>query len=143
MWELVTCVFPHVSVNALNACYVYCGPLSAKIVSGRPNIEQYWHYWLSLSATVERLVIGTAISTTSGIGVNITASGRKLTLFQHHPAFPLFTENVPLFFAYFELEKMRSMRFAQRRQPASVFDKANSLCEVVNRDLYRYNQVHQ
>ena len=42
-------------------------------------------------------------------------SGVKLTIFLRHPAFPLFTSNVPLFCAYFELGKMRSMRSAQRQ----------------------------
>ena len=36
------------------------------------------------------------------IGVNTTAFGRKLTLFQRHPAFHL---KSPAFFAYFEFDK--------------------------------------
>ena len=60
--------------------------------------------------------------TANFIGVNITAFGRKLTLFR---AIPLsrFSLKMSRFFACFELEKMHSMRSAQTtrrgRQPAS------------------------
>ena len=40
------------------------------------------------------------------IGVNTTAFGRKLTLFQRHPAFPLFTQKVPLFLRISSLTKI-------------------------------------
>ena len=33
------------------------------------------------------------------LGVNITAFGREMSLFEGHPAFPLFSQNVPLFFS--------------------------------------------
>ena len=49
------------------------------------------------------------LSLNKRIGVNITAFGRKLTLFKRHPAFNL---KCHAFFAYFELEKMRSIRSA-------------------------------
>ena len=40
------------------------------------------------------------------IGVNATGFGRKLTLFQRHPAFPLFTQKVPLFLRISSLKKI-------------------------------------
>ena len=61
------------------------------------------------------------------IGVNITAFGRKLKLFN---AIPLscFSLKMFRFFAYFEQWKMRrSMRSVQR----PVHGKANSLCKIV------------
>ena len=69
-----------------------------------------------------------------GIGVNITAFGRKLTLFS---AIPLsrFSLRMSRFFWYLELEKMRSVR-SDRRQvelgnKLPVLGKANSLCKIV------------
>ena len=73
-----------------------------------------------------------------GIGVNITAFGRKLMLFLAPSRFPAFHLKCPAFFAYFQLEKMRSMRSAQcqvelRRlgNQLPVLGKANSLCKIV------------
>ena len=67
------------------------------------------------------------------IGVNIT--GHTLLAPSRFPAFHL---KCPTYFAYFELEKMRSMRSAQRqvelRRPGNqlpVLGKANSLCKIV------------
>ena len=70
------------------------------------------------------------------IGVNITAFGRKLTLFLEPSRFSL--KNVLFFFAYFELEKMRPVRSAQRQvelrrlgNQLPVLNKVNSLCKIV------------
>ena len=71
------------------------------------------------------------------IGVNTTAFGRKLTLFS---AIPLcrFSLKMSRFFAYLELEKMRSMHSAQRKVELTrlgnqlpVLDKANSFCNII------------
>ena len=70
--------------------------------------------WPVSRKSVLLVTLGVTAQTLStvDIGVNITAFGRKLTLFWHHPAFHL---KCPAFFAHFELEKMRSMRSAQRQ----------------------------
>ena len=72
------------------------------------------------------------------IGVNSTAFGRKVTLGSATP-FSRFSLKMSRFFAYFELEKMRSMRSAQRQvelrrlgNQLPVLGKANSLCKIVN-----------
>ena len=69
------------------------------------------------------------------IGVNITAFERKLKLFLAPSRFSL---KMSRFFAYFQLEKKRSMRSAQcqvelRRldNQLPVLGKANSLCKIV------------
>ena len=68
--------------------------------------------------------------------IYIIVFGRKLTLFQRHPTFPL--KRPAFFYTYFEFEKMRSMRSAQcqvelRRlgNQLPVLCKANSLCTIV------------
>ena len=83
---------------------------------------------------------------THEVGVNITAFGRKLTLFLAPSRFPAFNLQFPAFLAYFELEKMRSIMhllesmLSDQRQVElrrlgnqfPVLDEANSLCTTVN-----------
>ena len=71
------------------------------------------------------------------IGVNSTAFGRKLTLFSTIPL-SRFSLKMSRFLAYFELEKIHSMRSFQRQvelrrldNQLPVLDKANSLFKLV------------
>ena len=76
------------------------------------------------------------------IGVNIAAFGRKITLFCAIPLSRFSLKMSRFFFAYFELEKMRSMRSAQRQvelrrlgNQLTVLGKANSLGKIVNKNV--------
>ena len=73
------------------------------------------------------------------IGVNITLSGVNSRFFRAPSRFSL---KMSRFFAYFDLEKMRSMRSSKRQvelrrlgNQLQVLGKVNSLCEVGNISL--------